>query len=122
MQLPVSATSTLQLPVNQTITIGSAGTAPKATPVVITVPAGKEGRNFVGLGTGAGQTLWSYTKGQNWIGFCGTESAPGLTTTSNVITIGADTYEVPQVDIPANPTQFASVAPALALYNWVKKN
>ena len=104
--------------VNQIINIGSTTTAPKATPVVITVPAGKEGRNFVGLGTGAGQTLWSYTKGQNWIGICGTESAPGLTTTSNVIRIGADNYAVPQVA----GTAFGPVAPALALYNWVKKN
>jgi len=106
--------------VNQTLTIGSDNTAPTATPVVITDPAGKEGRNFVGLGTGAGQTLWSYTKGQNWIGMCGTESAPGLTTTSNQITIGADTYEVPQVA----GTAFAPVANAgdKNLYNWVKKN
>lgn len=102
---------------SQTITIGSAGTAPKATPVVITVPAGKEGRNFVGLGTGAGQTLWSYTKGQNWIGFSGEEEHPDYTNNLNAITIGADTYEVPQVA----GTAFAPVA-ALALYNWVKKN
>lgn len=108
--------------VAQTITIGSnTANKPTATAVAITVPAGKDGRNYVALGSGAGQTLWSYAKGQEWIGFSGAEDAPGLTNTANTIKIGNVNYSVPQV--AAGATSFtALIAPVKPLYIWTQKN
>ena len=100
------------------ITIGTSGKKPTATPVAITVPAGKTGKTFVALGSaGSGQTQYMYSAGQPWIGFCGTEAAPAPVL--GAISIDGKAYVVPTV---VGTAFKLDNAPALNLYNWVKKN
>lgn len=104
----------------QDITIGTSSKKPTATAVAVTVPAGKTGRTYVSLGSGTGATLWNYAKGQDWIGFCGTETDPGKQLGTISIN-GSNKWKIPAVATGA--TAFTPLAVGeLPFYVWTSKN